>query len=150
MSRPRVPVLSPDELHAIQLMYKFFERRIIPFIQERDGWADGAVPVLEITYIAPLSAYDPAGTSDMIPCGEIQVAYVPYSKDFPLLVNPQRPNAKYINQLFPDDEPPVIPAPIYFGFNGGIDILSELPLGNHHFGEYEWMHGWKQLARFVY
>lgn len=150
MSRPRVPVLSPDELHAIQIMYKFFEQRIIPFIQERDGWADGAVPVLEITYIAPLSAYDPAGKEDMIPCGEIRVDYVMYDEDFPPKVNPQRPNAKYVNHIYTYLDKGTMPRPTYFLFRHGDDMLIELARDTHHFGDDEWMKGWKQLTRFIY
>lgn len=131
------PVLSPGELHAVQVMYKFFERGIIPFVQERDGWANGAVPVLEVTYIAPRSAYDPAGKEDMIPCGEIRVDYVVYDEDFPPKVNPQRPNAKYVNQLFPKDFDLGLHEPMYFLFQGGATVILELASDDHHFGKDE-------------
>lgn len=141
-------MVPTKHLLAVQLAYKYFEREILPFIADRDGWDRDRVPILDVTYRAPPSAFDPEGIEDVFPCGEIVIKYVWYDKHNPPTTVPQRSTwAYYLNQVKPDFDQRLWPGPCRFHWHHGISYVIE------HSNDYEPTtpyDQWTIMSHFIY
>lgn len=129
----------------VQDAYAFFERRLLPWIADRDGWECAAgTPVIEFGLFIDPREFENREQRETT-AGIITLTYPIFDPDDPPKTYPQRTGrVVYVNQIIHCIT--VQPPPARFLFNTGQDYVFEMypPTDDSNFKN------WKMVSHFIY